>query len=119
MHKRFEETQSAVNMMSKKLWRHAKDFSVAGNKDKRGVTSQRVVIRKVLPLELMKMRLTKKWPDSIDISNIEFVKKPLYLGGLYGNHFKVALRFVDSDEEEVKRRVEGIKEHGFINYFGL
>ena len=43
------------------------------------------------------------------------------LGALKGNRFSVALRFIPASisDAEIKRNVKNVKDHGFINYFGM
>lgn len=57
---------------------------------------------KVMPKELMKVTNMKKFPENIKISQIKFTDKKLKIGDLYGNHFKIALRFTKFQEEDLK-----------------
>jgi len=122
LHKSFIDTQSAINMLARKLNKKPNDFFVAGNKDKRGVTTQQVYCGKLSVDHLMRNRLGKNWPENIEIGNFEEGAQPLHLGDHYGNRFKIALRMFNSKGLtflDLQKRVELLEKDGFINYFGL
>lgn len=48
-----------------------------------------------------------------------FKDKPLMLGQLKGNRFRIALRNVLADDELIEESMKFIEENGFINYYGL
>jgi len=103
VHKEFIDTPSAIHIISKKLWRNAKDFTVAGNKDKRGVTTQKVVAKRVLPYDLKRITFMKKWPETLKICDIEWCDSALKIGDLYGNQFTVALRFIEPQINDIQQ----------------
>lgn len=73
-------------------------------------------VRKVLPGKLLqKTRFLK----NIKIGNICFKNKPLKLGKLNGNRFRIALRNVTADDETINKAMESLKANGFINYYGM
>lgn len=96
LHKHFIDTQNAINRIAKLNNKKPNDFNIAGNKDKRGVTTQRVFCKKLSVDHLMRVRLGKAWPNNLEISNFELATKPIQVGDLYGNQFKIALRVFDS-----------------------
>lgn len=97
LHKKFVDTQTAISRISKFWNKRPNDFFVAGNKDKRGITTQLVFCRKLSVYHAMRIRLGKSWPDNIDISNFKENAQQLRIGDLYGNHFKLALRIFNSE----------------------
>lgn len=90
-------------------------WSVAGTKDKRGVTCQRVTAWKVLASRL---RALNKRLMGIKLGNFKYVDKQLELGDLHGNRFTVVLRNVTAEDHVVNDRCISLRDRGFINYFG-
>lgn len=95
LHKQFIDTQNAINRIAKLNNKKPNDFNIAGNKDKRGVTTQKVFCKKLSVDHIMRVRLGKAWPTNMEISNFEVASKPIQVGDLYGNQFKIALRIFD------------------------
>lgn len=56
---------------------------------------------------------------NIKIGNICFKDKPLKLGELKGNRFRIALRNVTADNDVINVAMTSLKEKGFVNYYGL
>ena len=48
-----------------------------------------------------------------------FSQEQISLGQLTGNHFKIVMRNVNTDEENLLKAVESLNSVGFINYFGM
>jgi tRNA pseudouridine13 synthase len=114
------ETVTAISYLSKMLHRSNKTLKFCGNKDKRGITTQKVSAFNTLPNEIEKVVNSKNWNKNILIGNYEFNEKELKLGMLKGNQFSVVLRFVDKNiESDFKEIVNEINKNGFINYFGM
>jgi len=90
-------------------------FVTAGTKDKRAVTTQLVTAHKV-PAE--KLRNANDRLYGIKLGNFEYVKDPLKLGSLNGNHFTITLRNVEAPDSLIWEACESVKKFGFINYFG-
>jgi tRNA pseudouridine13 synthase len=110
-----------------------KDLSVAGTKDKRGVTTQRVALRRGnktvedvwrLANGLSGRRnaeevLTKRGDRGIRIADFNYRRAGLELGMLKGNAFVITLRNVQVDSPEtIDRALSIVKSKGFINYYG-
>jgi tRNA pseudouridine13 synthase len=87
----------AVHYIGKKLRKIGKCFQVAGNKDKRGITTQRVTILRANPELLIRFQRAKDWDKKMQVGGFERVQKPLRLGQLSGNRFSVALRFIPKE----------------------
>lgn len=120
MLKRNMDTVTAINYISRMLHRSAKSIKFCGNKDKRGITTQRISLFNTLPSEVMGAIKSKKWSNAIEIDNFSLSDTELRLGLLKGNQFCVALRFIEGiTPEELQNVVSGIDKLGFINYFGM
>lgn len=120
------DTGSALNELARALRVPAKLLSVAGNKDRRGVTTQLVRGKGV-------------WPDALAaingqvrnrryrIAHLAFADSELRLGDLDGNEFEIVLRNVTmagESEEAQAAAVAAVERWAavgwqFINYFGL
>lgn len=116
--KEFMETLEASQLIAKKIGLNPKDINAAGTKDKRAITTQFMSARHINPERLA--AVNGMAGGKIRISNIEkWEGEPLRMGDLTGNKFTLLLREIDGDEDQVKTNVESLKEHGFVNYFGL
>jgi len=91
------ESMQAIHYIAKRLKKMPKAFSFAGNKDKRGITTQNVTILRCNAEQLIRQQRTKDWLVNLKVGSFERVFKPLKLGDLAGNRFSVALRFINHD----------------------
>lgn len=91
-------------------------FSYAGVKDRRAKTTQWFSARKVEPWKLLRRTRSLR---NVRIGNICFKNEPLKLGQLKGNRFRIALRNVTADDDQINRSLEALKNNGYINYYGL
>ncbi|KAL6473582.1 hypothetical protein MHYP_G00171430 [Metynnis hypsauchen] len=124
------ETLEAISYMAAVLGVLPSDFSYAGIKDKRAITYQSMVVKKISAESLSCGRLQEKASEferrGMQLSNIHPVSEPLRLGRLQGNHFDLVIRDLkphgkcsSSDLEVlVKEAVENVKARGFVNYYG-
>lgn len=118
-------------------------INVAGTKDKRGITTQRVCIKRGgLTLQDVWKRVNnagtaeekerKKCRRTIEealsergergcrIGDLSYATKNFDLGNLNGNRFGIILRDVECDSEEtIHASLKVLSERGFINYFGM
>jgi tRNA pseudouridine13 synthase len=120
--KRNIDTIGALDYISRLLHRTQKTIKFAGNKDKRGITTQRISSYNTLPNELVNITKNKRWNKNIEISNFSFSDKELRLGLLKGNQFCVCFRFVEGLKDlkaDLDLITKSINEKGFINYFGM
>ncbi|EFA08141.1 pseudouridylate synthase 7 homolog [Tribolium castaneum] len=91
-------------------------FSYAGVKDRRAKTTQWFSVKRVEPWKLM----VKTRPiRNVKIGNITFKDKPLKLGDLTGNKFRIALRNVTGDDDLIEKSLKSLQDKGFVNYYGL
>ncbi|CAJ0899267.1 12923_t:CDS:10 [Entrophospora sp. SA101] len=117
LYKENRDTMEAVNNLCKALKVPSKVFSYAGTKDQRAITTQKVTASKMKIERLAGLNHTLK---GMKLGNFEYIKDPLKLGDLNGNHFAIILRDVKVDSvETIKRSIKTLEEKGFINYYGM
>ncbi|KIM90914.1 hypothetical protein PILCRDRAFT_58687 [Piloderma croceum F 1598] len=136
------DTQDALAYLSRLLHVNIKDLSVAGTKDKRGVTVQRVALRRHNKTveDVWKLAngqvgrkskdevLTRRGERGVRIADLNYRKSFLDLGMLKGNAFVITLRYVfrnillnvEVDSvDTLDRAMNSMKHKGFINYYGM
>ncbi|KAJ7329740.1 hypothetical protein JRQ81_015914 [Phrynocephalus forsythii] len=119
------ETLEAIGYLASELGVLPADFSYTGIKDKKAVTYQAMVVKKVTPSRLKALGsvIGKK---GLSVSKIRCANHPLRLGELQGNHFDIIVRDLKPQSNDcsasLKQRIceaiENVKENGFINYYG-
>ena len=131
MYKEDQDTASVLYSMAKVLQKDKKGFGIAGTKDKRARTSQRVSIAFVTPRSIVRtMQQVRQWDRKkskparremvLNAGDFTFEKEGLNLGDLSGNRFTIVLRNCVSDADGViDAALSSLKEKGFVNYFGL
>ncbi|TIB00414.1 hypothetical protein E3P96_02653 [Wallemia ichthyophaga] len=137
------DSSDTMNHLSRMLKIKDKLINVAGTKDKRGITTQRVCIKRGgLTLQDVWKRVNnagtaeekerKKCRRTIEealsergergcrIGDLSYATKNFDLGNLNGNRFGIILRDVECDSEEtIHASLKVLSERGFINYFGM
>lgn len=117
MYKENTDTQAALGRLIDLSHAPKDAFTIAGTKDKRAVTTQRVRAQRMNPVKLVSM--SKLSRGSIQTGNYSFAQGPLRLGELGGNEFEIVLRnVVGATQETVDSAMASLRDHGFINYFG-
>ncbi|XP_064347858.1 pseudouridylate synthase PUS7L isoform X2 [Camelus dromedarius] len=118
------EMFEAVGFLAIKLGVIPSDFSYAGLKDKKAITYQAMVVRKVTPerLKNIEKEIEKK---RMSVFNIRSVDDSLRLGQLKGNHFDIVIRNLRNQindsanlRERILEAIENVKSKGFVNYYG-
>lgn len=118
------EMFEAVGSLAVKLGVIPSDFSYAGLKDKKAITYQAMVVRKVTPerLKNIEKEIEKK---RMNVFNIRSVEDSLRLGQLKGNHFDIVIRNLKNQindsvnlRERILEAIESVKNKGFVNYYG-
>uniref|UniRef100_H0XWJ2 Pseudouridylate synthase PUS7L n=2 Tax=Otolemur garnettii TaxID=30611 RepID=H0XWJ2_OTOGA len=118
------EMFEAIGFLAVKLGVIPSDFSYAGLKDKKAITYQAMVVRKVTPERLKNIAkdLEKK---RMSVFNIRSVDNSLRLGQLKGNHFDIVIRNLKNQindsanlRERILEAIENVKNKGFVNYYG-
>lgn len=112
---------TALSLIANHLKRSYNDFSINGNKDKRGITTQKVSIFKCAIEQIQKINKIEKLKNQIQVSDFKYLKKEqkLGLGNLMGNRFSILLRFIEESDQVLMDNIEKLKQSGFINYYGL
>ncbi|XP_075583051.1 pseudouridylate synthase PUS7L isoform X2 [Pelecanus crispus] len=119
------ETLEAIGLLAAELGVLPSDFSYTGIKDKKAITYQPMVVRKVTP-ERLKEIGSKMEKKGMRIHNIHSACQHLRLGQLKGNRFDIVVRDLkhhshDSSadlKERISEAMENIKTKGFVNYYG-
>ncbi|XP_051974806.1 pseudouridylate synthase PUS7L [Xyrauchen texanus] len=119
------ETLEAISYMAAVLGVLPSDFTYAGIKDKRAITYQAMVVKKISPKQLME-KVSEFERRGMQLSHIRPVSESLKLGRLLGNHFDLVIRDLKCHEKcrvtnlnkLVKEAVENVKNKGFVNYYG-
>ena len=112
------ETNRLIRQISTTLGISRKRIYFAGTKDKRAVTTQLIGFH--LPVENVKKM---KIPD-VEILDIYSSDKPVEIGGLIGNRFRITVRDVRLQGDELRATLKKSAEHilssgGFPNFFGI
>jgi len=117
MEKKGWDTNRAIRELARRLRVSRKRFGFAGTKDKKAVTRQRVAVWKVGREELEKVRIR-----DIALSDFRCSDQRVNLGDLEGNRFRIAVRDIELEgqelEETVRRTKEELEDRGVPNYFG-
>ncbi|KAL0568857.1 multisubstrate pseudouridine synthase 7 [Marasmius crinis-equi] len=128
------DTQDALSYLARTLHVNVKDLAVAGTKDKRGVTVQRVSLKRGNKTVEDVWRLAngiggRKSPNDalrqrgergVRIADLVYRKASLELGLLKGNAFVITLRNVQVDSmDTLEKALNIVKTNGFINYYGM
>lgn len=116
LHKENIDTLSAISALSHQLKMKPALFAYAGTKDKRAKTSQWISVRKLEPKRIF---YAAKKCQGLRVGNFKFLPEALRLGNLEGNRFRIALRSVKGERDEIEKSLESLRDFGFINYYGL
>ncbi|XP_015848680.1 pseudouridylate synthase PUS7L isoform X2 [Peromyscus maniculatus bairdii] len=118
------EMFEAIGFLAIKLGVIPSDFSYAGLKDKKAITYQSMVVKKVTPERLKNIEKEVK-KKRMNVFNIRSVGDPLRLGQLKGNHFEIVIRNLNNQindsaslTERIVEAIENVKNKGFVNYYG-
>ncbi len=121
--KRDIDTSDALDWIAR-LWKiERNDISIAGSKDKRALTAQRVCVWG------LKEKFENGVLNSLDLPKIKTHSlclrlKEIRLGNLWGNAFNIVIRNIDQFQEETRNFVEESLEEistkgGVLNGFGI
>uniref|UniRef100_A0A4W5L653 Pseudouridylate synthase PUS7L n=1 Tax=Hucho hucho TaxID=62062 RepID=A0A4W5L653_9TELE len=126
LRKENQETLEAISYMAAVLGVLPSDFTYAGIKDKRAVTYQSMVVKKISPQRLRE-KACEFERRGVVLSSVRSVSEPLHLGRLQGNHFDLVVRDLRPHQGHdtlmeldslVQEAVEKVKVKGFVNYYG-
>ncbi|XP_020372034.1 pseudouridylate synthase PUS7L isoform X1 [Rhincodon typus] len=120
------ETLEAIACLASELGVVASDFSYAGIKDKKAITSQSMVVKNVT-INRLKAKQLSIQSKGLNVYNLRRATEHLRIGQLKGNHFSIIIRNVSKHQEDdpntsladqVFEAIENVKEKGFVNYYG-
>ncbi|XP_067855958.1 pseudouridylate synthase PUS7L isoform X2 [Heptranchias perlo] len=120
------ETLEAVACLASELGVVPSDFSYAGIKDKKAVTSQTMVVKNVT-INRLKAKQLSIQSKGLKVYNLRAATQHLRVGQLKGNHFSIIVRNISKHQEDdpeasltdrVFEAIEIVKEKGFVNYYG-
>ncbi|KAM4900896.1 pseudouridylate synthase PUS7L [Sylvia borin] len=119
------ETLEAIGLLAAELDILPSDFSYTGIKDKKAITLQPMIVKKVTP-ERLKEIGNKMEKKGMKIFNIRPAYQHLRLGQLKGNHFDIVVRDLqhhshDSSadlKERISEAMKSVEAKGFVNYYG-
>ncbi|KAI0166458.1 pseudouridine synthase [Xylariaceae sp. FL1272] len=129
LYKENKDTMDALNHMARILRFPAKFFGVAGTKDRRAVTSQRVSIKNRSPASML---IINERIHQIKIGDFKFSRLPIRLNDHNGNEFIIVLKNcffqgtellsfedrLDVAQSTVQSALAQITQRGFLNYYG-
>ncbi len=110
------DTNRALAAVAHALHVGPKRFGIAGTKDRRAVTKQRVSVWKVEPELLEHLRVR-----DIKVSGFEKSSERINLGDSEGNKFVITIRDIGLENDEVRMRLESLffeLDKGIPNIFG-
>jgi TruD family tRNA pseudouridine synthase len=111
------ETIRALNYIRRKLRVSLKRFGIAGMKDKRAVTGQRVSVWNVKVEQLARFRF-----KDIYLKDFEYADDRITLGNALGNRFTITIRDIPKTIKETMEIIQRfraiITSSGIPNYFG-
>ncbi len=111
------DTHLLVKKISNRLEISSKRIGFAGTKDKRAVTSQLMSF-----FNIPKEQLTNLTIKDVTITPLHTTNKPIDLGHLLGNQFKIIIRTIDQTitNNHLSKYIDFFtKTPGFPNYFGI
>jgi tRNA pseudouridine13 synthase len=110
------DTNTAIALIARGIGVSKNRIGYSGLKDKRGITCQRISLYKP-NLE----KLKKFGVKGVELKNARWAKERLELGDLIGNEFKITLRDISENEEEIKEIITSFEhqiKEGIPNFFG-
>ncbi|KAI8962497.1 pseudouridine synthase [Daldinia sp. FL1419] len=130
LYKENRDTMDAIGQIARFLNLKPAFFGIAGTKDRRAVTTQRVSIRRRNPQSLVSLNNDKIW--GVKLGDFKFEQHPIHLGHHSGNEFVIVLKNcyfsgtqdfsfekrLDVANVTVKSALEQVTRNGFINYYG-
>jgi len=116
------DTSSALDWISK-LWKiQRNNFSIAGSKDKKALTAQRVSVWGA------KTKFEKKLIQNLSFPTMQtkalcMKLKEIRLGNLWGNYFDITVREIKYPKERISKRIKETQKEieskgGILNSFG-
>ncbi|MBU5557502.1 MAG: tRNA pseudouridine(13) synthase TruD [Candidatus Aenigmatarchaeota archaeon] len=110
------DTHRAIRAIADRLHVSEKRFGIAGTKDRRAVTRQRVSVWKIEPEQLERLQIR-----GLKLYNFSKSAERINLGDLEGNKFIIIIRDINLTKEETESRLKKLfieLEKGIPNLFG-
>lgn len=117
--KRDWDTHHLIRTLGRILQISQKRISVAGTKDKRALTTQKISIYDVNAPEIEKIYL-----KDVELKVLGRSRKSIELGDLWGNDFRITIRNIAYSPEETSKLLEKttnqiLAQNGVPNFFGI
>jgi tRNA pseudouridine13 synthase len=117
--KRDWDTHHLTRTLAKILQMSQKRISVAGTKDKRALTTQKISIFDIDAQEIEKIHL-----KDVELKVLGRSRKSVELGALWGNNFRITISSITHSREETDRLLEKttneiLAQEGVPNFFGI
>ncbi|KAI1658215.1 pseudouridine synthase [Daldinia decipiens] len=130
LYKENRDTMDAIGQIARFLNLKPAFFGIAGTKDRRAVTTQRVSMRRRNPQSLVSLNNDKIY--GVKLGDFKFEQHSIHLGHHSGNEFVIVLKncyFSDTQDltfeqklevadTTIKTALEQVTRNGFINYYG-
>ena len=107
-------TFDVVNIIAASLHLPRQMVGYAGLKDKRAITAQFMSVPSRAGDALQTVQLSR-----IAIRDPHYVRRPVQIGDLWGNQFKILLRDPDRDPTEIWHSLVSLGDSPILNYFGV
>lgn len=117
--KRDWDTHHLTRTLAKILQVSQKRISVAGTKDKRALTTQKISIFDIDAQEIERIHL-----KDVELKVLGRSRKSVELGDLWGNNFRITIRNITHSSEETQKLLEKttneiLAQSGVPNFFGI
>ncbi|XP_037934941.1 pseudouridylate synthase 7 homolog [Teleopsis dalmanni] len=116
VHKENMDTSEVVSALATKMRMTPSCINYCGTKDKRAKTTQKFCIKRRAPSQIFGIVKTLR---NVTVGNFENSDKVLKLGDLKGNRFRIVLRHLKGNKEDIEYSLQELMKLGFINYYGL
>lgn len=111
------DTMRALRRIGKALHVSIKRFGIAGMKDKKAVTAQRVSMWHGRAEQISQLRL-----KDLMIKDLQYASDRITLGMAKGNRFTITIRGIEKTQQECRQILKQfqaqVTQHGVPNYFG-
>ncbi len=107
-------TMDVASLLSSFLKVSRNMITYAGLKDKRALTAQRFSAPAKSINDLKELKLLRIW-----VRELEYSRKQLHIGDLWGNRFTILIRGLDVPCKEACERAREITHQPILNYFGV
>ena len=113
------DTHHIMRDLSRALGISQKRIGFAGTKDKRAVTTQRISIFDIPEESIANVHI-----KDVQLTPLGRYRRAVELGDLLGNQFKITIRDISLEKDELKNRMDGITSEisamgGVPNFFGI